>query len=349
MKINYVYIFVCVLLILSCKNEEKGFKFEKIVESKAECFNISDDLGRPREIKIKDDFLIVSESLGDPKIDLFDINSLKLLAKGGLTGKGPGEIMTAWNILFDNKQDCFTIYDGQLSRILQYNIDSLLQNERYRPDNLIQLKGDALSCFNLERLSDSSYIGIGIFLNSRLLVVDNNGEAIFQGGEYPPKENANSLDGVHALACQGTIIKHPKENLIAVATRFGECLDIFTINEGRKEITLKKRLLNSSPKYTQKNSNLAFLPETIKGYIALTCDNKYIYAIYSGQKSDSKTSVYGKTIHIFDWDGEPILEMLLDRYVSSIAVKGKYLYALEDHENIDLVRYEMNEAVLYSY
>jgi hypothetical protein len=235
----------------------------------------------------------------------------------------------------------FTIYDGRLSRILKYNIELFLQNEKYRPDDCVQLKGEALSCFNLEKLSDTSYVGVGAFPDSRLLLIDQNGNTLFKGGTYPPKESENFSDGLHAIACQSTIIKHPNKNLLAVSTRFGWCLDIFAIDEQKKEIVLIKRQLESSPKYTQNNSKLFFLPEAIKGYIAMACDERYIYALYSGQKTDSDTSIYGKKIHVFDWDGNPILEILLDRYISSIDVKDGYLYALENNEIIDLVRYKI--------
>ena len=73
--------------------------------------------------------------------------------------------------------------------------------------------------------------------------------------------------------------------------------------------------------------------ESIHGFIEVCSAPKYLYALYSAGKI-YEVQRKSKTIFVFDWDGNPIKELLLDMDVFHIAVneKDKRLFAVVKNE-----------------
>jgi TolB-like 6-blade propeller-like len=59
--------------------------------------------------------------------------------------------------------------------------------------------------------------------------------------------------------------------------------------------------------------------------------NKYIYMLYSGKYNNEKNSFYGKSVFVYDWEGNPVKEIKLDREVLCITVTpdDRSLYAFD--------------------
>jgi hypothetical protein len=99
--------------------------------------------------------------------------------------------------------------------------------------------------------------------------------------------------------------------------------------------------------YRNKNSpDFNYLRDDIDNveiyYIDLSVDNKYIYALYNGEEFYT-----GNTLNVFDWNGNFIRKIVLDKTVLSTSMGldpvNKYLYIdtlSEDDEEI--YRYDVS-------
>lgn len=82
--------------------------------------------------------------------------------------------------------------------------------------------------------------------------------------------------------------------------------------------------------------------ESIHGFIEVCATPKYLYALYSDGKI-YEVQRKSKTVFVFDWDGNPIKELLLDTDVFHIAVneKEQNLFAVVKMKTVVLMSYVM--------
>ncbi|HZH54366.1 MAG TPA: BF3164 family lipoprotein [Sphingobacteriaceae bacterium] len=76
--------------------------------------------------------------------------------------------------------------------------------------------------------------------------------------------------------------------------------------------------------YNTEKSRYAFL----NGFVT----DKYIYLLYSGKNTKADKSFYGEYIYVFDWNGNPVKKLELDKSVLCIAVSqdDKVLYTFDE-------------------
>lgn len=92
-------------------------------------------------LNIIDNFLIVNE--GSPRgykgIHLFDKNSFGYITSTGFTGRGPGEISVPGRIGVDDKNRVFWIPSHGKKIMYKFSLDSVLNNEKYKPTEKLDL------------------------------------------------------------------------------------------------------------------------------------------------------------------------------------------------------------------
>jgi len=90
-------------------------------------------------------------------------------------------------------------------------------------------------------------------------------------------------------------------------------------------------------KYTPNFKNIADLRQTIKfHYLAITADTQYIYALYVGEETDFKVDFpKGQIIHIFDWNGNFVRKLHLDKEGSHIGIDAKNHVLLIKNDSTD--------------
>lgn len=109
---------------------------------------------------------------------------------------------------------------------------------------------------------------------------------------------------------------------IILASRYKDQIKIYDLNS-------KKGITMVGPE----NLELSFLPikagsrylsqPTEKTYYTFRsgfATNKYIYLLYYGKTDDSKSHIDGDIIFIYDWNGNPINKLKLDRMIQGFAV-----------------------------
>jgi hypothetical protein len=130
----------------------------------------------------------------------------------------------------------------------------------------------------------------------------------------------------------------PIGNKILLAYRYEDIIEIYDLNSGlNKAVHGPDQIVLDFIPTKIHTSRHVFMTtkDTRRAYARPTVTNKYIYIPYSGQRKGSKSHEerfkwnYQNVIHVFDWDGNPIKRLLLNDYVSSIAISedDKILYA----------------------
>jgi hypothetical protein len=174
MKYLYLLIILPALIMIGCNNKNE-LKSEKVQKKRDNIIDVSD---RIIDIKpeilfgnsllyILDDILIVNEisPKGKKGIHLFDKHTFKYITSTGIIGKGPGEIIVPGRLAIDRKNKVFWAPDHGKRIIYKFPLDSVLNNESYKPTIYRKLKSELF----LERfgfLNDSTALGKAVHITS---------------------------------------------------------------------------------------------------------------------------------------------------------------------------------------
>jgi hypothetical protein len=136
----------------------------------------------------------------------------------------------------------------------------------------------------------------------------------------------------------------PDKSYIVRITQFGGLIEAYKIEN------MKLTQLFSYPYFDVKNSlNLKHNSDSRYGYIDVTVSNNKIYALYCGNPillDDSEEPFKSRTVHVYDRNGKSLEKLLLDKYVTGIAVNSKdtELYALSSAE-MDLLLFRLDRQL----
>lgn len=176
MKNVYMYVCLLMLFIIGCKSNNDG-KIEKFQRRRNKIINVENSINdiktsiffKESVLNIIDSILIVNE--GQPSnekgIHLFNKNTFKYITSTGIIGKGPGEIILPGRIGVDSKNKILWVPDHGKRILLKFFLDSILNNEMYKPTNKIDLHLDLF----LERFD---FLDDSIALGKAVHVIDNH-------------------------------------------------------------------------------------------------------------------------------------------------------------------------------
>ncbi len=149
-----------------------------------------------------------------------------------------------------------------------------------------------------------------------------SGKILKSFGQY-----GKAPDGIHPMswrsANESFLFLRPDNKMLVSAFRFTDKIEIFDLT------TFKSKII-SGPE----NFEIAFKPllfykrhisertkDTRFGFVGGYTTNKYIYLLYSGNNHASENLDFGKSIFVYDWDGNPVRKIKLPNYISCFAVK----------------------------
>jgi hypothetical protein len=160
--------------------------------------------------------------------------------------------------------------------------------------------------------------------DGRLLVFDSEGKYLHALGKIRP-DDGRKINSATSQAWMPFLAGN--ENIIVAATQWGEVLDIFDADGNQRTVKGK----DGDPVYEEHESY--GIPTGIRGFDDVTVTKEYIFAIYDGDKIKESDPyiVGGKYIYVFDYQGNPVEKITLDRRIGTIYVdeKNKLIYALD--------------------
>jgi hypothetical protein len=255
-------------------------------------------------------------------------------------GKVPGEYYTGNLIGRVDDSRYFQTFDV-LNKMHTYNLDSLLDYEGYKPVKTMDNK-PLRDFMNIARLSDSLYVGLGLFEHGMIGVIRNNqfDNAVMN---FPIKKEHETLPAnLLGIAYQGDIKSHPHKPMFCIGFARGSIFQVYSVKNNK--ITRKYELITELPDIEHVKSNnaqtLVAGRETQYGYMHITVTGEYIFALYSGKFEKGKASpYYPKNLLVFDWKGNPVKYFILDQGISVITVDQNNRYGYGVNRNAELVKF----------
>ena len=336
--------FICLaLFVFGCKQKDRSGSVET-VSMKSETMNFHESLGKAYAIDRIGSQLIVRDDQVETKLTIFDLDSDAVHPiYTGLVGQGPGELTNPGPMIMDGNR--FLIYDGAKMKLLSFQLDSL-KTPNYKPQELISIKESGI--IDIKKISKDMFLAVGVFPENRFLLINSQGETVGRLGTYPIALTGDMPEYVRAIAAQSMLTTNLEKNISATAMRYGEHIQFHAFH--LRDASSEAKLLNEHnvflPEYTTKeydgSANFKPTDKTRWGYLSLSSNANFVYALYSGKPQLPGTKFYqGNEVHVFDWNGQLLKKIELDKESISITCNQTDLYALFEGENgYEIVKYK---------
>ncbi|MRX70067.1 TolB-like 6-blade propeller-like [Flavobacterium resistens] len=337
------------LFLIGCNNKghiilnDNLVQFSKFPKTQNISFKefINDTIGVPAEFNFSDSTMFVFNNYRNKyyfynysfKNNLFSKEYIK-------RGKGPDEVLLGF--CSGLKDNYLWVYDSQSNKILTINKNTAIDSSKVFLIKSYNLKKK----FYKTVLLDSNYVlGIGN-IDSKYKVQKvalKNGEIVKEFGEfqYIPKEIPFD---VCKNAYQSNIYIRPSADKIVLPYRFSDVIEIYDIDKGTSiaiqgidkfDVNFNINKSDSFNMERNEKTRLAFL----RGGVT----NDFIFLLYSGRLSSDENCNTGRYVFVYDWDGNPIKKIVLDREINTLGVSkdGKTLYSY-DHETGYILKANLN-------
>jgi hypothetical protein len=330
---------IAFLFLTACKDKDKIVLHENITSFSKfpKEINISFkelyeyNKGIPQDIHFVDSTLIIFNY--SHEIESFFYNySLKSgqLSEGYLKkGRGPSEAIGAFcsGISGNNLWTC----DLTLKKIFMIDKTKAITNNN--PSfHSFELKTDF---YKIALLDSSRFLANG-WEHSKYKIQEMNfsGKTINEFGEFKhiPK---NTPLGALKDASHSFFFLKPSGGQVALSYLHTDVLEIYDMKKPYRSKAVQGPLGFDLDFKVEKQGDYSYMgktDETKKAFLAGAVTDKYIYLLFSGLSHAEKDDwSFGKYVYVYDWNGNPIKKLNLDRRVSSLTVSkdDKTMYSYD--------------------
>lgn len=348
-----ICIILTISLLVSCKqfNEKRTVikGFPESIELKGEHIKEINLLQQPQNLRIVDSVLVVINYDGSHFLEYYNKDNFKLLGRYGNKGRGPGEFisLTGNGELFSriDGEIIINTYDMTRRRMNYINLHESIINESYEcksellPNNLV----------NVHRIvfNNDSLMGIIPDMDgvSRFEIY-NKRDSTINYVPFIPKLMKNEVHNNNKYYVYNTwsnCVSNTKQYFIASPTGNGQ-MDFFDFQGGYiKTIHLmdNERLKEAGyPEYVQSMENYNLFVTDIQ------IEEEKIFLLFTVFQVPSLTAVSKSKIFVFDLDGNPIREYILDKEIRCFAIdltNQRFLgYSTSDINGFQLYSFDYN-------
>lgn len=350
MEIKKIIAFIIVSFsIISCnENNKKNVEF-KIDNSKSEIseFNISNN--KPKEYFLKpekitgiftdiivNDSLLICGNLYAPKlVNIYSLNSGKLLNETAHRGTDSNQGLSASNFYIQN--NFLWIYDITLGKLFKTDFSKVIKDSAFVPRKEMLLKGILKNMVSPQIINDSLILTTSYSTDDCRYFYSDGSKILKKVGKLPEVINDKKLTNIpntkipnKAYIFKAFSIKSPTENKVAVFYNKTDRVE-FYVNDKLYKVLNSTNNFNPEVQSMRFNEGYAVQDSenTKYAYLSVAYDKSNIYALYAGDDG-SKTS--SNTILIFDWLGNFVNKISLDRKVCKITFEPtkRILYCYDD-------------------
>ena len=265
----------------------------------------------PLELNKEKDIIYISDFKGDSLLWCYNLNDTNFIKRLLPKGIGPDEFLSPVQFFFSDS----TIYVYNrwhfYGKKYSFNKDSLIMKPLTKmikyPTNIDMI------C----PLTENRWIASGRFENSRFLILNNNGEIISKGGDYPEyKEGEREIPNFPKFMFHQSMFGFNKliSRILSVTSHV---LDLWDFSQD--SLILYKRVLLSPYDYNynmgEEWASAEPIGETENGVRRVYVSPKYIYLLYDSNTLNMKKrekDKFNSEIWIFDWEGMPIQKLQID-------------------------------------
>lgn len=237
-----------------------------------------------------------------------------------------------------HNQNKLWVHDISLNKVLilplenKNNFDSILEHQSYKIPEF---------SYSIQLLQENKILKSGLFNVKEYLQIAQLENATVEKtiGVFKKPSEKHTLN-IWKAAYEGFLFLKNDERKAVIACRYTDRIEIFDLELN----TMKKIIgpLKFDPVFFSKNENshdnfiMSRTEKTTFGYLGGSVTNKYIYLLFSGKLQKEENFNLSNEIFVFDWEGNPIKKLLLDRVVSHIAVSDddKIIYASDPNLNL---------------
>ena len=336
-KRSIIY-FICFLLIACTRNfsgkiNNEIISFEKFPITDTLFFNTLSEYqkGIPNGIFVIDSTLIIFNNRKKSNFFFYNYSlSQNRFSEGYLRkGKGPIESIGAFSAGIIN--DSLWVHDITKMKIFKLSLAETFDYSVLPSINTYDIdKNFYKMCF----IDDENFWGVG---NLESCYKISSGDITHPGkfshfGKFAKIPKRTPLESFKdAYSCY--IYAKPDGGNVVLAYRYTDVIEIFDV-KGEINKTIKGPIgfdaefdVEEAPGYYYMGKN----EKTRKAFVNGTVSNKFIYMLYSGYLRNEKNWSYGQSIYVYDWDGNPVKKIILDRPVYSIGISedDRKLYSFD--------------------
>ncbi|MBR1941495.1 MAG: hypothetical protein IJ845_09215 [Bacteroidaceae bacterium] len=334
---NSFFIILCMCLLAGCSEtlaDKPVYGFEKKVKLKGHNWGISESLNRTNGIFMAgSNYMLVSDENGETLFGLIDLQDHSKIYRFGVQGQGPKEVLSKFPFITSDKD--IKLYDSNKQRLVQFDIPNILQGETGVTDVIFKSEEEGYFSRLIDFPECDVMIGTGIYDKGRFCLISRDGRVLSYAEDYPMEnEGAELPSWVLFSAYQGAMDRQPTGNRFAVVTLTGELMQVYELDYNTKQLKQIKFNCNSYPHFSTygEGEDVNYMPNrrTKWGYEGMYVTDKYIYALYSGKPyydSNNQLNSGADKVHVFDWDGNPVVCLNLDREARIITGTDDTLYA----------------------
>lgn len=316
---RYVVPISIVLIFFSCSykgpNDLVLRAFSKVENLKMKSTMIkSSEIGEIVDLLVIDSFLISDEIFSKKIFKLYNLRTGKLLSNFINKGKGPNEMIFP-HLLNYYDSDCFTSFDSNSKELIYFSLNEILnQNYQFHRKEKIEFTTEKSFAAKSYLLNDSMLLCTGFLKKGQYCIYNLNSKNSEYFLDYPYDEKhkgeTNETKG-QAFQCEISI-KPDRKKFANVTGAIFEICEFHNI-----EINRIFRKVYYFPVYKVVQNHAAFDSTQPYGFHSITSTDSFIFMIYSGRSMKEYGDEYyaGKNLLVFDWNGNPVVNFILDRYL----------------------------------
>lgn len=360
------YTIILLLLFFGCQRQNSSTILEDFKNVNTEYvqsldIELQNDtvLWNPLDITVFDSLAIFYDETKSTCFTIINLKNGQLIKRFGFSGRGPGEMdISAVYLRRSQQKNIFILYEANAPyRLFKYYLDSLLINEVYKPVAYYILPSNCY--FNDANLiNDSIVIGSYGGYNNAIYGILNCKNQLFKIRNkiiFPTDNLEYSVsDYTHWLlnVLNGKSVLNPSKNKICYFSYKGLLIDISSFNLYNYNLSSIYTKNDYFPAF--KIDNRAYTQSPIltsdcrMGFNDVAATKSKILALYNGQQivKGKNQFLFSNTILVYDWFGNPIKIIKLDKSYSHISMDPEnpnVMYGLHAYDSVYISKFYLNE------
>ncbi|WP_106831894.1 BF3164 family lipoprotein [Parabacteroides pacaensis] len=300
----------------------------------------------PTNIMYGNNLLIMEDRNQNELLHIIDMRS-QVCVHGVKKGEGPNEIISFGSVEYTDNM----VYYYDIAKKIIYQMDPYqsIKDTLMHYKEYMRLDTDSRP-FILSKI-DSNFVATGIFKDKRYLLISPHGECKNYFVDYPFFESTKDFTPMETSILYISsyfAIKPDQTKFICVAQKAG-VISFCQVNNG--EIEEYKRISYHAPLVRQtKDTNMpaiAYKKDNKVAFCGVACNDKYIYALYSGRSftSHGDESFQCEHLLVYDWNGNPIKRYHLDKPLFSFCLDSdnQVVYGITFSPEGNVVKYNLEK------
>ncbi len=274
--------------------------------------------GYPAIIQPIGNRLLVGDPNWSPRFAVVDLERDSLAYRFGRDGEGPREFRSpTWVLVESEAQQHVWIFDSETRRFTLVDLDApeepqFLDHVFFNPNENVRQPV----------FTDSGFISNGVFADFTLIVTDRQSNELDRITVTPPYswDDVPDPGGVRMLNTNRLAIR-PTTNELAVLYVHSPRIDFFAPAGEHRGTVVGPRTIDT--RYAFVAERFRWDPDDERAFLNTYGTARYLYAFFCGcTRLERREGKVPSVIQIFNWNGDFVSEVALDRPILGFAVSA---------------------------